>query len=72
MNHEQTKLVRRVYASNNPAITHAVYAYWRFWHENGSSIDFAASPSVRTFKQAGKLVHRYYPNAEVIEGKPKN
>lgn len=70
MTHEQTKLVKRVYASNDPAVTHAVYAYWRFWHENGASIDFAASPQVNTFEQARKLVNRYYPNAEVIQGKP--
>jgi hypothetical protein len=67
MTHEETKLVKRVYASNDPKVTHAVYAYWRFWHANGGTIDFAASPSVNTFAQACKLVKKYYPNAEVIQ-----
>ncbi len=69
MTHEETKLVRTIYASNDPKVTYA-NASWRFWHTNGSSIDFAASPQVKTFKQAQRLVKRYYPNATVKEGKP--
>lgn len=60
----------RVYASGNPAETFARYGYWRFWKEDGLSLDFAASPSVNTFQQAKKLVNKYYPDAEVINGRP--
>ena len=44
------------------------YRYWNFRKENGQFIDFAASGTVNNFKQATKLVRRYYPDAEVIFG----
>ena len=44
------------------------YRYWSFWKENEQGIDFALSPSVHNIKQATRLVHRYYPGAEVIFG----
>ena len=67
---ESPKTVKptRVYASGNTAETFAG-KYWRFWKEDGLSLDFAASPSVNTFKQAKKLVNKYYPDAEVINGR---
>ena len=70
---ESPKTVKpaRVYASGNPAETFARYGCWRFWKEDGLSLDFAASPSVNTFKQAKKLVNKYYPDAEVINGRPQ-
>ena len=61
------KAIRLVYVSNDPAITHAAYSYWRFWYENGATIDFAASPQVNTFKQACRLVSKYFPNAAIVE-----
>jgi hypothetical protein len=42
------------------------YRYWNFRKDNGQFIDFCQSPSVHNFKQAAKLVHKYYPDAEVI------
>lgn len=66
MKHEETKLPMNIYVSNDRAITHAEYSYWRFWHEDGRSIDFGASPSVNKFAQAVKLVKKYYPNATVL------
>ena len=65
MTHEQAKLVKLVYFSNDPTVTRAPYSYARFWHVDGTPIDFAASPSVNNLKQALALVRRYYPNATV-------
>lgn len=62
---------KRVYASGDPKETHcSLGSYWHFWEENGFPLDFGASPSVNTFKQAKRLVNKYYPDAEVIQGRP--